>query len=684
MQADTFLGDLTRDSNGKKEFSQAILNKMKEVAEGHNQNALAITKLCGKTNMKYIKEIGPEWCDRPSVQSARRYDALQRPVNHMSLATVWRTIVFEEDDDDHLVQTIDDDCILNFDNTAILLRSPKTTARRLYCAVGSIAALKKLRLSPARTTKGREEKFTQRCVHVTIATTPTGSIACVVIKIKDRRFNRFGKVLMQKLSPCALLPYRMYLQAIPVIAPVVPTTSSSSSSSSGGVPNLSRRGSVPNSSSSSAPPEPAIYDGGMVAEDVEEDEEPLSDVEDEDPDDIIADLEANTASTMEQASADLIVDAVVHAAIKTLETKIKHKLSEAKRAAAAANDPFSTASQRAEGLFQMSEILASDEEISAEMKKLRVLITCDGETFQLRAIDTAISGTDVGRVKVLEFMKFAAACSFIFQPCDVQPGFRTLKRKSAMAEEDEPGLYAEPEYMDDNFVKCILGAMDAASRRTYREFLSRFPSFACVSFPPASVRAGWHDTGLIPFDPVKIFQRWPGFAGLTTAQGEGLIAAVRPLSIAAEKGFLTPQEILAVMGPHLPVTKYTIPTDQVLVDLELGRWLTTWINAAGTVDRRTENRQRKAEAREAAAQRRRDRQQQQRDQELQRQAVAARKGEIEEERQQRTAAGKTCSPMRKKRGKCAGCVAETRELTLHDFTRCSSNKCTALFCAACV
>jgi hypothetical protein len=158
MQADKFLGDLTRDSNGKKEFSQAILNKMKEVAEGHNQNALAITKLCGKTNMKYIKEIGPEWCDRPSVQSARRYDALQRPVNHMSLAAVWRTIVFEEDDDEHLVQTIDDDCILNFDNTAILLRSPKTTARRLYCAVGSIAALKKLRLSPARTTKGREEK----------------------------------------------------------------------------------------------------------------------------------------------------------------------------------------------------------------------------------------------------------------------------------------------------------------------------------------------------------------------------------------------------------------------------------------------------------------------------------------------------------------------------------------------
>jgi hypothetical protein len=324
----------------------------------------------------------------------------------------------------------------------------------------------------------------------------------------------------------------------------------------------------------------------VEAEDVDDEEEALPDELDDDPDDIIRDMEVNTASEMEQQAADLVVDAVVHAAVKTLETKFKNKLSEMQRNANIMNASDSSQADRDQSLSQMSEIVATDEEISAEMKKLRVLITCDGETFQLRAIDRAVYGSDAMKIKVLEFMKFSAACSFIFQPCDVQPGFRTLKKKSRMAEEDDPELYADPEYMSDQFVQMILGTMDAASRRTYREFLSRFPSFMCVSFPPASVRVGWYETGLVPYNAVKMFQRWPGFRGLSDQQGKGVIAAVRPLSIAAEKGFLTPQELLAGMGPHLPVTKYTIPDDTVLEDFNFGRWLTTWVNAAGTIARR--------------------------------------------------------------------------------------------------
>jgi hypothetical protein len=216
MQEERREDDMARNSADKKALVQKIQEKRQEVAKANNQNDLGVVPLCPKTAMKYVHQIAPDTCNKPSTQNLRRFDALQRPVNHVSTAAVWGAIAFDQDGDT-LLPTIEELDMHNFDNTAILLRSVRTQSKKLYCAAGSIKALKKLRLSPARTTKEKEETFQQRCVHVTLATTAAGSISCAVIKIKDKRFRKFNQVLTVKLCHCPSLPYRVYLQAIPYI-----------------------------------------------------------------------------------------------------------------------------------------------------------------------------------------------------------------------------------------------------------------------------------------------------------------------------------------------------------------------------------------------------------------------------------------------------------------------------------
>jgi hypothetical protein len=291
--------------------------------------------------------------------------------------------------------------------------------------------------------------------------------------------------------------------------------------------------------------------------------------------------------------------------------------------------------------------LAQAEEIYAEMQKLRVLITCDGETFQLRSIDRVRDGADAARVKVMEFMKFPAACSFIFQRCDVQPGFRTLQRRAAYSAVDDPSTYVEPEYMQDALVVESLAVLDAASRRTYREFLVRFATFMCVSFPPGAVRSGWRDPGLIPYNPVFTLQRWPGFARLSDL---------------AAKGFLTSQQILEKIVPHLPLSQYTIPSEVELESMTTNtdRWLTTWVNSDGTVAQIAANKERRHIARQEIQERTHVRDEQKQHRKEQAKLESVRREEVRLDREQRASNGGELSPLRKKRGKCAGVQGRTR------------------------
>jgi hypothetical protein len=68
------------------------------------------------------------------------------------------------------------------------------------------------------------------------------------------------------------------------------------------------------------------------------------------------------------------------------------------------------------------------EAVKAAMSNERIIITFDGERHQIDAIDNLIKN-DVfrGQCKELIFFKHPAACSFMFQPCDVSDSFKALK-----------------------------------------------------------------------------------------------------------------------------------------------------------------------------------------------------------------------------------------------------------------
>ncbi|KAJ1425302.1 hypothetical protein B484DRAFT_451120, partial [Ochromonadaceae sp. CCMP2298] len=92
LKEDISREDMTRGSSYKTDLREKFVGKRKEEAEKLGQNALAIKDVCDKTAMKYINLAAPESCNKPSTQCKRRFDALQRPVNHVSVAALWRAL----------------------------------------------------------------------------------------------------------------------------------------------------------------------------------------------------------------------------------------------------------------------------------------------------------------------------------------------------------------------------------------------------------------------------------------------------------------------------------------------------------------------------------------------------------------------------------------------------------------
>ncbi|KAJ1395032.1 hypothetical protein B484DRAFT_459071 [Ochromonadaceae sp. CCMP2298] len=92
LKEDISREEMTRGSSYKTDLREKFVGKRKEEAEKLGQNALAIKDVCDKTAMKYINLAAPESCNKPSTQCERRFDALQRPVKHVSVAALWRAL----------------------------------------------------------------------------------------------------------------------------------------------------------------------------------------------------------------------------------------------------------------------------------------------------------------------------------------------------------------------------------------------------------------------------------------------------------------------------------------------------------------------------------------------------------------------------------------------------------------
>ena len=80
--------DMSKASQTFDEIKANIIAEIKVVAEGRNQNAVAINDVSDTYTMSVIKEIAPEVAYDMKPQSQRRLEALVDLFNHVSMAAI--------------------------------------------------------------------------------------------------------------------------------------------------------------------------------------------------------------------------------------------------------------------------------------------------------------------------------------------------------------------------------------------------------------------------------------------------------------------------------------------------------------------------------------------------------------------------------------------------------------------
>lgn len=543
--------DLERNSFNKRDFHDHMESYYDDILRSKKLNprgrAMNISR---NTRSKYTNELLPRTVQQPTVQNEKRLEALKNPLNQISLASVFSAITTSGTGD--IVDTIPPWLMINFDSTAVLCQSKSDDDNSIMLAANSIAKLKELRLSPGKTISRTAEVFKQRAAHVIPAITAEGAVNCVVIKIKDRRFM---KVEISKLTDTNLLPYRIYLLLVPYRDKDFNYSESNSS-----IASNSRV---------------------IVAEDKLTENDKLDDL-DRDFDEV-----ESVDPSIDLRAATLAIDAIMHATTRNIEQHIENELKSHITRMAQRNSQES--SEDAFSKFSDCEI--SRDDVNAEKNKLRAIICFDGELAQGKAIDKLIEFPNKYGI-VYEYLKLPAQCSMISQPCDQAASFREFKRK--VREYRRLGYFeevAEPVYMNDPFLLSMLSKLDSASRRTYKLFLLQLPSFLSHAFTVEKVKQGWKSPGLYPYNPLKIIQKWSGFRDITELAGANILKEIPNLaSIVRRNGFLTADDILSLVGDF--ITTANIPvTKQNLEDYQVHRWMATWLNNEGTIDRRKLNEQ---------------------------------------------------------------------------------------------
>lgn len=206
----------------------------------------------------------------------------------------------------------------------------------------------------------------------------------------------------------------------------------------------------------------------------------------------------------------------------------------------------------------------------------RVIVTLDGEQFQLNAVSVLMQLSKNDRV---EFFKFAAQCTPSQQPCDKSASFRIFKSKvrASTGIQIKVGTY-EPAYMKR--VEQLLLSVDPRSRRTFIKFFRALRDYLHLAFSPKHITGAFADTGLMPYDPVAIMRYWPHFGSLTGQQSSDLMAAIRSLSAKCRQGgdgYILNSAICAELHTCLPEAMLPPPDEHVY---EVNRWNAAWLNNA--------------------------------------------------------------------------------------------------------
>ena len=621
-----------------------------------------------QTMRKYLKIIFPESVQTSTTQTERRYEALMSPVNHLSLAALWPLVTMKQDEELNWVEDkeLDEENIVNFDNTAILLHSQKSENYSIRMCAGTKKELKQKKISVGTTSSKQQNQFKERCAQLTAATTSGGSVNCIVVKIRDRRF---AKIAIQELTTVRALGYPIYLMRIPHVEKnTYCSTSNNGSSSSNNNNNLgSSHVSYPNGNTSRS--EGVSYNS-LHEEDIVDDYN-YDDIADEDDDMIIEDdnehehdsWTRSQRSVIDEKSALKVFQAVMDSSLKALETNIRYIMENGMRnnlRETKESQQSNTSSSITPYASQIENTTPKPEDVRAEAVKQRLVVTLDGETFQIRAINKMNKHCKDSGFENVEFLKFLAACSFIFQPNDVMGSFRELKRQARSHGNTAAPIYSMPKYMKDPFVTETLNTLDPASRRTFREFLIQLPDFLSSAFKISTIRHGWESPGLVPYSPLKMLCRWPRFKYIDSESSKTMLSNVSELSnIALEgRGFISSNNILKWAENYLPSTKYTMPSEREIEDYSINRWAATWLNSDGTVQRQQINLEAKKQAKEnkreaaLAKQQTKERKRVALDIEFQKRAlVADRRAAIE-------MAGGDVSPVRKRKSKCNRCYTK--------------------------
>lgn len=213
----------------------------------------------------------------------------------------------------------------------------------------------------------------------------------------------------------------------------------------------------------------------------------------------------------------------------------------------------------------------------------RVVLTLDGEQFQMEAVEVL---RQLPKNERVEFFKFAAQCTPCQQPLDKCPSFRIFKRsvKGNTGVKITVGTY-EPPYM--RRVHQILASVDSRSRRTFTKFFRTLRDYVHHAFQPRHIVGAFSETGLIPYDPLKIIRHWPHFGLLSDEQGHAVMSAISTLSERCRStgaGYILNSAIAEQLQAILPAEMMPSADDHIY-SLQTNRWNAAWLNNPTTVER---------------------------------------------------------------------------------------------------
>lgn len=274
--------------------------------------------------------------------------------------------------------------IINFDNTTLKAEVDSGT-KKLLVTSGGLDELKKMRLSASTTcTSSRNAENRSRYIHLTVSTTPAGNVNLGVLKIRDRRYT---EVKTSRVFKGVDLPFPLCFQCIPYRpkSQEIPQADAAHAGSGEDAEN-----------------QVEVANGDLLTEE---------------------DEEANGNSqqkSFEAIAAEQLLLCVVSKALSDARDQCKERLE----CAQLDQQTFLCSP----GDEDCSSPQVDKEAVDAAMRDERILITFDGERHQIDAVDKFIKENKFQNLcREVLYAKFPAACSFIFQPCDVSDSFKALK-----------------------------------------------------------------------------------------------------------------------------------------------------------------------------------------------------------------------------------------------------------------